>query len=59
MLCGLFGLESDVVDHASYIESWLRHLRGNKDFVFKAAAKAQKAINLIDAAAHLEQVQAA
>ena len=59
MLCGLFGLESDVVGHASYIESWLRHLRGNKDFVFKAAAKAQKAINLIDAAANLEQVQAA
>ena len=39
-------------NHAAYIGSWLRVLRGDKRFVFRAAADAQRAVDfLVEAAA--------
>jgi len=36
------GIPSDVPNHASYIESWLAVLRGDRREVFRAAAEAQR-----------------
>jgi len=34
--------------HALYIKSWLRALRNDKTFIFKASAQAAKAVNYLD-----------
>ncbi len=46
------GFVSEHIDnHAAYIESWLKTLRGDRRFLFKAAAHAQRAVDyLVDAA---------
>lgn len=42
------GLVLDIrEDHASYIDSWLRVLKGDKKAIFNAASHAQKAIDLL------------
>ena len=41
-LCSHVGYDYDT-QHTSYIESWLKALRSDKKFIFKAAAKAKKA----------------
>ena len=47
------GFCADHIDnHAAYINSWLKVLRGDKRFLFTAAAHAQRAVDyLIDASA--------
>ncbi len=41
--CGLPG----VLQHASYIESWLKALRNDKKLIFNAASQAQKAADYL------------
>lgn len=41
-LCNYVGYEYDA-QHTSYIDSWLKALRSDKKFIFRASAKAQKA----------------
>ena len=36
-------------DHAAYVASWLRVLRGDKRAIFAAAAKAQQAVDWMHA----------
>lgn len=36
------GIPSDIANHASYIESWLSVLRGDRREIFRAAAEAQR-----------------
>ena len=48
----LMGFGTDHIDnHAAYIESWLTVLRGDKRFLFTAAAHAQRAVDWLVAAA--------
>lgn len=44
--CGL-NVDQTHEDSASYIENWLRQLRNDKRFIFKAAAESQKAVDYI------------
>lgn len=45
-LCAALGIDSEPrPDHASYIDSWLRILRGDKRAIFTAAGKAQQAVD--------------
>lgn len=47
-LCAHLGLTDEPRrDHADYIASWLKVLRGNNRAIFKAAAAAQKAVNFM------------
>jgi antirestriction protein ArdC len=45
-LCAHCGLHP-VMDHASYIESWLNALRRDKRLIFVAAGAAQKAADFV------------
>jgi antirestriction protein ArdC len=47
MLCAFTGIEPKVEASAAYIGTWLRVLRDDKRFIVQAAAKAQKATDLI------------
>lgn len=48
----LMGFGTEHIDnHAAYIESWLKVLRGDKRFLFTAAAHAQRAVDWLVAAA--------
>ena len=53
-LCAGLGVSSQYDAHASYLASWLRKLREDKRFMFRAAAQAARAhdylVNLVDAA---------
>jgi antirestriction protein ArdC len=48
-LCGLTGIDREPVieNAAAYIQGWLKKLRDDKQFIFKAAAAAQKAVDYI------------
>jgi len=47
-LCADLGLElSPREDHAAYLASWLEVLKGDKRFIFTAAAHAQKACDFL------------
>lgn len=41
-LCAYFGIKNET-RHASYLNVWLGHFKGDKSFFFSAAARAQKA----------------
>lgn len=47
LMCGMFGIDSELDNHVSYLQSWLKALRNDKEFIFKAGSAAQKAINFI------------
>ena len=48
----LMGFGTAHIDnHAAYIESWLKVLKGDKRFLFTAAAHAQRAVDWLAAAA--------
>lgn len=50
ILCNMFGIsDSPRADHAQYIASWLKALKGDKKFIFLAVSKAQQAIKWMDA----------
>jgi len=59
LLCGMFGIESRIDNHVSYLASWLRALKNDKEFIFKAASQAQKAIDFIANAVAQEEVKTA
>ena len=46
MLCGLTGIDNQD-QSAAYIEGWLKPLQNDRKFVVQAAAKAQKAVDLM------------
>ena len=47
-LCADLGITPEVrPDHAAYIESWLKALKGDKRFIFSAAAHAQRAVDFL------------
>jgi antirestriction protein ArdC len=47
-LCAVLGLANEPrEDHASYIASWLRTLKGDKKAIFTAASKAQAAVDYL------------
>ncbi len=48
-MCGLTGIDREPVmeNTAAYIQGWLKKLQDDKQFVFKAAAAAQKAVDFI------------
>lgn len=48
-LCGLTGIDREpiVENTAAYIQGWLKKLKDDKQFIFKAAADAQKAVDHI------------
>lgn len=49
-LCSSLGLENEPrIDHAQYIDSWLRVLKGDKKAIFTAASQSQKAVDFLDA----------
>lgn len=49
-LCADLGLElTPREDHAAYLASWLEVLKGDKRFIFSAAAHAQKAVDFLRA----------
>ncbi len=41
------GIDGNLENHASYINSWLAAMRNDKKFIFKAASQAQKATEFI------------
>lgn len=48
ILCTDLGVSTEPrADHAQYIASWLQALKGDKQFIFKAAAQAQKAVDFL------------
>lgn len=47
MLCAMTGVEPRIESSAAYIASWLRSLRDDKKLIVSAAAKAQRAVDLI------------
>lgn len=48
-LCGVAGIDRDPIieNAAAYIGGWLKKLKDDKNFIFKAAAEAQKAVDFI------------
>lgn len=49
-LCSRLALENEPrLDHAQYLNSWLRVLKDDKKAIFTAASKAQKAIDYLEA----------
>lgn len=48
-LCAQFGIKQQGrEDHAAYLKSWLKGLRNDKKFIFKAASHAQKAVDFLN-----------
>ena len=48
MVCGFSGIDNSTIDNsASYIESWLAALKGDKSLIISASSQAQKAVDLI------------
>ena len=58
MLCMKTGVDGQL-QHASYIESWLRVLRQDKTAIIKAASKAQSAMDYLTVAVQEEELLAA
>ena len=53
------GLDPQFDQSAAYIESWLAAMKAEKDLIFKAAAEAQKAVDLINALATTAETERA
>jgi antirestriction protein ArdC len=47
LLCGEAGIEVNVQHHASYVANWLEALRNDRKLLVQAAARAQKAADLV------------
>jgi antirestriction protein ArdC len=46
-IAGELGIPADIPQHASYIQNWLKPLKQDKREIFRAAADAQKIVDLI------------
>lgn len=58
-MCTMFGIESRHDQHASYIDSWVKALRNDKEYIFKAASQSQKAIDFISSCVEEKESKAA
>ena len=47
ILCAMAGIENTLENSISYLQGWLSKLQSNPDWLIKAAAQAQKAVDLI------------
>ena len=57
-LCADLGITPDVrPDHAAYIGSWLEALKGDKRFIFTAAAHAQRAADYLHGLQQPQQIE--
>lgn len=54
IVCAEFGLSGEHVNHASYLKSWLKALKNDKTYIFKAAAAASKAHQFMIDATNIE-----
>lgn len=55
-LCAELGVNSDGCQHAAYVANWLKALKSDKRFIFRAAAEAQKAATFLKDAASVPDV---
>ena len=46
-IAGELGIPADIPQHASYIDNWLRPLIKDKREIFRAAADAQKIVDMV------------
>jgi antirestriction protein ArdC len=46
-IAGELGIPADLPNHASYIQSWLKPLKDSKHEIFRAAADAQKIVDMV------------
>lgn len=46
-LCAMTGVSNDLDNSAAYMKSWARVIKADKEMLYKAAGKAQKAVNYI------------
>ena len=58
MLCAYCGIDGDL-RHSGYIESWLKALKNDKQFVLSAAGKAQAAMDYLTKTAQADEAIAA
>lgn len=59
-LCGDLGITAEPrADHAAYIDSWLRILKGDRKAIFTAASAANKAAEYLKSIAQIEHREAA
>ena len=59
ILCTNLGVSTQPQpDHAQYISGWLQALKGDKSYIFKAAAQAQKAVDFLDSLQAAQEVAA-
>lgn len=57
MVCAMLGIAGEHIDnHAAYIASWIKALKGDRKAIFQAASKAQAAANLVLVNAELSVV---
>lgn len=56
-VCNELGITSQIEHHASYIDSWLQALKGDKNYFFTAARDARKAADYLLQKAGLLQVE--
>ena len=47
MTCASLGLVPDFSQRAAYVETWLKALKGDNRFIFKAASEAQTAADYL------------
>jgi antirestriction protein ArdC len=47
MTCAHLGIPLEKLQHTQYIRSWLKSLKDDKKFIFKAAADASKGFQLL------------
>jgi antirestriction protein ArdC len=46
-LCAEFGLKTNIQNNAGYVQSWLKSLKDDSSYIFKAAKHASEAVNYI------------
>ena len=44
---GIIQTDGEFQNHASYVDSWLKHLKQDSNYIFRAAAEANKAANFL------------
>ncbi|MGP4944103.1 ArdC family protein [Pseudoalteromonas nigrifaciens] len=58
IVCADFGLSGEHINHASYLKGWLKALKNDKTYIFKAAAAASKAHQFMTDATSLKSCAA-
>lgn len=55
IICASLGITSTYENHISYLDCWLKQLKSDSNFIFQAASKAQKAIDLIESLSSIQE----